>query len=135
VTHEGGELKQPRRRVDALPIPAQQAAHREGVPQAVKPGRCDAVGDGEGQLGNEPVEDLACGAGVHAAAMVETEQRRIGCCGSLGSSALDLGGEEFADARPVRDEAALAELAAAHDEQLPVGVHVAEAQAARLPGS
>jgi hypothetical protein len=35
----------------------------------------------------------------------------------------------------VQDEAALAELAAAHDDQATVGVDVAKAQAARLAGA
>ncbi len=44
-------------------------------------------------------------------------------------------GEELADARAVGDEAALAELAAAHDQQLAVVVDVADAQAAGFAGS
>ena len=37
VAHEGRELVQPGRGVEPLPIPAQQAADREGVSQAVQP--------------------------------------------------------------------------------------------------
>ena len=35
----------------------------------------------------------------------------------------------------MRDEAALAELAAAHDEELSVDIHIADPQATRLPGA
>ena len=48
---------------------------------------------------------------------------------------MELVGQEFADPRPVRHEAALAEFAAPHEEKLAAGVDVAQAQAARLPGS
>lgn len=98
-------------------------------------GRRDAVGDREGQLDDESVESLARAAGVHAAPTVEAEQRCAGFWRTAGPSVLELAVEELADARPVRDEAALAELAAPYDEELPVGVDVAEAEAARLPGS
>jgi hypothetical protein len=49
--------------------------------------------------------------------------------------AFDLAGEQLPDARPVGHETALAELATPHDEQLPVGVDIAEAKATRLPGT
>jgi hypothetical protein len=44
-------------------------------------------------------------------------------------------GEEFANARPVGDEPALAQLAAPHDQELSSGVDVAQVKAVRLPGS
>ena len=53
----------------------------------------------------------------------------------MAAAALDVAGQQLADARPVRDEAALAELAAAHDDELAVGVDVADAKAARFAGS
>ena len=57
--------------------------------------------------------------GMHAAPAVEGEQRPSSSCRRAGA-ALDLVGEQLADARPVRDQAALAELAAPHDQQLPL---------------
>ena len=104
MAHEGRKPVEPRLRVDALPVPAHQASHRERVPQAVKTGRGDAVGDREGELGDEPVERLARGARVHAASAVEAEERVL----TSPAAALGLAGEELAEARPVGDEAALA---------------------------
>jgi hypothetical protein len=52
---------------------------------------------------------------------------------AVSAAALDLAGEEFADARPVRNQAALTELAAPHRQELPPRVDVADAKAARLP--
>lgn len=66
---------------------------------------------------------------------VEGEQWRVGFLCTLGASAFELANEEFADAGPVRDQTALAELAAPHDQQLPVEVDIAQQQPARLPGS
>jgi hypothetical protein len=108
MTHERGELVEPALWVKALPIPSQQASHRERVTQGVQSGRGDAVWDRESQLGGETVERLACAARVHAVLAVETEQRVV----TRATAPLDLAGEEFADARPVGDQAALAELAA-----------------------
>jgi hypothetical protein len=96
----------------------------------VKPGPGDTVWYREAQLTDEPVERLAGTARVHAVLSVEAEQRVV----TAAAAALDLVGEEFADARPVRDKAALAELAAPHDQELSGGVDVAEVKAARLPG-
>src|SRR5680860_1116257 len=135
MAHERGELVEPRRGVKTFSIPPQQAPHGEGVPQAVQVGRRDAVRDRERQLEDEPVECQARGAGMHAAPTVEGEQRCVRFSCTLDASAFDLTGEEIADARPVGDQTALAELATTHDQELPVGVDVAEAEAARLPGS
>ena len=77
------------------------------------------------------MEGLAGGARVHAASAVEAEQRPV----FRPAAALDVAGDELGDARAVGDEAALAELAAAHDEDAPLGVDVADAEPACLPGA
>src|SRR6266542_3018560 len=82
------------------------------------------------------MEGLAGGAGMDAAVTVEAEQRRIGPGSrAAGRAAPGLLCDEPGDARPVRDEAALAEFSAAHDEQAPTGVDVAKAQSACLAGA
>ena len=81
------------------------------------------------------MERLARAAGVHAAPTVEAEQRCVGFGRALDRSRSTCRASSCADARSVRDKAVLAELAAPHDEQLPVGVDVAEAQPARLSGA
>src|SRR5450759_5984191 len=71
VAHERRELVEPRRRIETLPIPPQQASHGEGMTQGVKMGRRDTVGNREGQLDDESMERLTRGARVHAAPAVE----------------------------------------------------------------
>src|SRR6266542_6889085 len=68
---------------------------------------------------------------MDAAAAVKAEQR----VPVTGAAAFDLAGQEFADAWPVRNQAALAELAAAHRQELPPGVDVADAKTACFPGA
>ena len=131
VAHERREREEPRLWVEALSIPAQQARDRERVAKAVEVGRPDPVGDRKGELADKTVESLACAARVHAALAVEAEQRSL----TSATATLDLAGEEFADTRPVGNEPALAELAAPHDEELPVVVDVTDTEAARLPSS
>ena len=81
------------------------------------------------------VEGLAGGAGMDRSSPVEGEQRRLGVhhpgAGAAGSVLADQRG----DARPVRDQAVLAEFAAAHDQQRAAGVDVAQGQAACLAGA
>ena len=100
----------------------------------MQPRRRNAVGDREIEFGHQAVEHLAGGARVHAPAPVEAEQRRVVVRARRLLATLELLGDQLADARPVRDEAALAELAAHHDEQLRSRVDVAEAQPAGLTG-
>jgi hypothetical protein len=97
----------------------------------VEHGRGDPFWDREVELGDEAVEDLACAARVHPPPAVEAEQWAV----SFPATPFDLTGEELADTRAVRDEAALSELASANDEQLSVLVDVADQQAARLAGA
>ena len=59
VPHERRQPVEPAGWVDAFPIPAQQAPHRERVAQRVQPWWGDAVGDREGQLDDESMEHLA----------------------------------------------------------------------------
>ena len=108
MTHERGELVEPRRRVETLAIPPQQTPHGEGVTQAMKMRRCDAVGHREVQTDDESMERLGRAAAVHAAPTVEAEQRCVGFGRALDLSVFDLSGEELADARSVRDKAVLA---------------------------
>jgi hypothetical protein len=75
------------------------------------------------------MERLARAARMNAATAVEAEQRIRGA----GAAAFDLAGEEYPDARPVRNQTALAELATPHRQEPPLGVDVADAQATRLP--
>ena len=135
VAHERRELVEPR----------WPGRHRRDTSAAdTRPRRSDAgsadvvvqtpSGTGKSSVDHEAVEHLAGGAGVHG---WRPSKLNNGSSSSVAPSARrsTLRGEELADARPVRDEAALAELAAAHDEQLPARVDVAEAQAARLTGA
>ncbi len=89
----------------------------------------NTVRDTESQLGHQPVEYLARAARMSAASAVEAEQRIL----IRSVTALDLAGEQFADARPVRNQAAFSELAAAHRQELSPSVNVADAEAARFP--
>lgn len=130
MAHEGREPVEPRLSVDAVPVPAQQARHREGVAQGMEVWRAHTVGDRKSELDDETVERLACGARVHRTPAVEAEQRVV----LLRATALDVASEELADTRPVRNEAVLAELPTPYDEELALRVHVADAESARLPG-
>src|SRR5205814_8069124 len=132
---EGGQLVQTDRRVQALAVPAEQAADREAVPKAVQRRRGNPVGDGQVEGCDEAVEDRGGGAGSDAAAPVEAEQRSVGPGRAGGRAALGVLLDQLGDARPVRDEAALAELAAGDHEQATAGVDVAEAKPARLSGA
>jgi hypothetical protein len=79
-------------------------------------------------VGDQTVEGRAGRAGTDTALPVEAEQRSIGAgCPAVGPAALHLVADELGDARPVWNEAALAELAAPHDEQSTIYVDVADA--------
>jgi hypothetical protein len=121
-------------RVTAVAIPAQQRADGERVTKAVQRGRPDSVRRGQAERAGQLVEDRAGRARVDAVAPVEGEQRRLVAGRSLFTAAGCLAGDEFGDARPVRDKPALAELAAMHDQQGPLLVKVTQAQPARFPG-
>jgi hypothetical protein len=75
------------------------------------------------------MEYLAGGARMNAAVAVEAEQwcrgvrLRIG-----GEPPLDLSADQLGDARPVRNKAALAKLAASHHQQVAVTINIAQAQ-------
>jgi hypothetical protein len=101
------------------------------VAEAVEHRRADALWDREGEHLNEPVEYLARAPRVDAAPTVEAEQRIV----IASATALELASEELTDARPMGDEAALAEFAPADNEELTLGVDIADAQAARFPCS
>jgi len=90
--------------------------------------------DRQFQTGHQPVEDLAGRAGAHAPAPVEAEQRRARIRRAGCLAALELFADQAGDARPMGDEAAFTELAAHHDEQVPLHVDVAQAQPAGLSG-
>ncbi len=97
----------------------------------MKHGRGDALWDREGERPDEPVEHLARATRVHAAPAVEAEQRVV----IAPATALELAGQELTDAGPMGDEAALAEFAPADNEELALGVDIADAEATRLPCS
>src|SRR5438105_7234820 len=79
------------------------------------------------------MEGLTGGARMNAAAAIEGEQRRLGVRGRIGGQApLDLGIEQLGDARAMRNEAALAKLAAPHDQQATVCINIAQTQPASL---
>src|SRR3954452_8012766 len=67
---------------------------------------------------------------MNAAPAVEAEQRGVEAVAASG-----LQGQQLADARPVRDQPALAELAAPHLQDLPAVIDVTDAQAACFPGA
>jgi hypothetical protein len=75
------------------------------------------------------MEYLTGGAGMKAAAAIETEQW---CCGVRlrigGEPPLDLSADQLGDARPVRNKAALPKLAASHHQQVAVTINIAQAQ-------
>src|SRR5450756_2003387 len=122
---------EPRRRVQALAIPAQQAGDRERMAQIMEPRRCDSLGDSEPEPRDEMVERLAGGTRMHAATPIEGEERGVGRkCRVGGSAPLELLPQERAHARPVGDEPALAELAAADDEEVALDLDVADAEPA-----
>jgi hypothetical protein len=94
------------------------------------------VGDRKVEIGDEVMEHLAGRAGMHAPPPPEGEQRGVHLAGRYcGSAVVQLCAQQRADARSVRDQAGLAELAAAHHEQGPVHVHVGQPQPARLSGA
>ena len=119
MTQEGRQVMQPGRWVQPVAIPAQQTSDRKGVPEIVQPRRRNTLGDSEFECGHQVMEHLAGGARMHAAAPVEAEQRRVVAERAVGAAACELLGDQLADARAVRDEAGLAELAAPHDQQIP----------------
>jgi hypothetical protein len=130
VAHERGEPVEPRLWVEPLSVPPQQAPHRERVTEGVETRWRGAGGDRDGQFGDKTMEGLAGSTRVDAGSTVEAEQRDV--AGPV--AAIDMVGEQLSDTRPVGDEATLAELSTSHDEQLPVGVDIAEAKATCLPG-
>jgi hypothetical protein len=82
------------------------------------------------------MEDLAGGARMNAASAVEGEQRCGGVSfGKGGAAPLDLGANQFSDAGAVRHEAALAELATSHHQQIAISMNITQAEAADLPGA
>ena len=122
-----------RRGVDALPVPAQQASDREGVAQAVEPGRGCPVGDGEAQVADQPGEYGAGAVTGDAGAPVEREQRRVTGQPPVPGAAGELLADQLADPRTVRDQAGLAEFAALDDKQLAVAVDIAGRRAHASP--
>jgi hypothetical protein len=68
------------------------------------------------------VEDLARATRIDTSSAVEAEQRVVG----VPAAALDPACEKFADARAMWNEATLAKLVAAHNEQLTIDVVVAD---------
>jgi hypothetical protein len=71
------------------------------------------------------VECLAGGAGMDGSLPVEGEQRRLDVSGPGAGAAGGLLADQCGDARPVRDQAALAESAAPHDQQRAAGIDIA----------
>src|SRR5579859_643698 len=79
------------------------------------------------------MEDLAGSARMNAAAAVEGEQ----WCSDVGfrkggAAPLDLGTDQLSNVGAMRHEAALAELAASHHQQVAVSLNIAQAEAAGL---
>jgi hypothetical protein len=64
---------------------------------------------------------------VDAAPAIEGEQRRLVAERPATATALELLLEQRSDPRPVRDEAALPELPAPHDQQTALHVDIADA--------
>jgi hypothetical protein len=136
VTHERRELIELPGRIRAVAVPAQQTPDGERMPQIVQAWRRDSVGNGESEGPDQRMEDLASGARMNAAATVEGEQR----CGGVGfwkgdAAPFDLGAHQFSDAGAVGHEAALAELAASHHQQVAISINIAQAEAADLSGA
>src|SRR5450755_282346 len=106
---------QPRRWVQPLAIPAQQAADGEAVPEAVQPRWRDPGRHRQVEREHKLVERLAGVVRTDAVDAVEREQRRLLIKRPSTAAALELLVEQRSDPRPVRDEAALPELPASHD--------------------
>src|SRR6266851_1496562 len=91
--------------------------------------RRDSVWNGESEGADQRMERLTSGARMNAAAAIEAEQR---CCRVRlrmgGPAPLDLGADQFRDARAVRNETALTELAASHHQQAAVCVDIPQAE-------
>src|ERR1035441_258175 len=126
---------QPGRWVQTVAIPTQQAADGEAVTETVQRWRRDPIGHRQVEREDEPVKRLAGSARMHRACAVEGEQRLIAADRPAAMPSLQLLRDERSDPRSVRHESALAELPAAHDEQVTGRVDVAEAQSARLAGA
>src|SRR6266536_4284756 len=110
--------------------------HNEDVGIIVQTRRRDAVWNDETERTDQPMERLAGAARMNAAMPVEGKQRRlVARVRVLGATSPDVAGDQFGDARPVRDKTALPELTAPHDEQAALGVDVAQAQTAGLAGA
>ena len=133
MPHERRELLQPAGGIEPLPIPAQQAADREAVAQAVQPRRRNTVGHRQLKRADELAEGLAGGASANAARTVEGKQRLGIDDRPIAVSTLQLLLKQRGDPRSVRNETALAELAGADHQQVTLGVDVAQAQSARFP--
>ena len=82
------------------------------------------------------MEHLTGGAGMHAPAPVEAEQRRVVVrTAPSARRRATLLGDQLADPGTVRDEPGLAELAATHYEEISLRVDITEAQPADLTGA
>ena len=132
MAHERREPLKPRGWVKALSIETQQTPDRERVTQAVHHGWGDAGRRREPEGEHEPMERQADAARMHGSVPVEGEQRCVIVKPHAVTSALQLLGDEFADARAVRNESTLAELAALDEEQAAGAVDVTDTQGARL---
>lgn len=85
--------------------------HNTDVGIIVQAGRRDSVRNWQGETGDEVVEGLTRGSGMHGTVPIEGEQRGVGVRGGLdAASPLDLGGDQGCDISAVGHEAALAEL-------------------------
>lgn len=123
---------QPGGRVKPLAIPAQQASDRERVAQAVQPWCGHSGGRREPQRACQLSERSAGGLPGDARVPVEGEQRRVVIKPPASGATLELLVDQRAYPWAVRDQAALAELAALDDQQLAAAINVADAQRARL---
>src|SRR5271167_2032510 len=77
MTQERGQMHEPRVRVDALAIPAEQRGDGEWAAQVMESGRKDAWRNRQLQLGQKLMESLADCPRIDAATFCEGEQRHL----------------------------------------------------------
>jgi hypothetical protein len=97
------------------------------MPEAVQPRWRDPGRHRQLEREHQLVERSAGAVRVDAAPAIEGEQRRLVAERPATATALELLLEQRSDPRPVRDEAALPELPAPHDQQTALHVDIADA--------
>ena len=135
VPEEGGQQRQVRLHVEALPIPAEQDVHRQGVAEVVQPGPTRLGAGLEAGVADQAGEDVVDVLFDQAGPPARHQQgRRLGV-GEVPVAQSCILGQGLDGAGVKGDLPALCELAVPDGQEPLVGVEVGAVQADRLPES